>query len=503
MLKILNSQQIKIVDKQTIDSEQISSVDLMERASLAVYEALIQTLDPLNPVYVFAGPGNNGGDALSVARMLLTSDIKPKVFIVTDSDKLSDDCLINKERLSRLIPVYSIREKKDIPDIPDKCSVVDGLFGSGLNRPLDGIYAEVVHAINNSGVKVYSIDMPSGLSMEDNSDNIKNNIIKAHTVFSLQLPKLSLLLPDSAEFCKRIAILDIGLSPSVIGEQSTNYYLTEKSDVSKLILPRDRFAHKGRFRRAFLVMGSQGKMGAAILASMACLRTGVGLLTVHAPRCGLDVLQATVPEAMVDVDIDDEHVTRVDFDTDNHIIGIGCGIGTQRETKKLVAKLMQQNHRPMVLDADALNIIASDDELKYNIPENSIITPHPVEFERLAGKHFSSAYERLQHAKEFANRHKVYIVLKGAYTAVITPDKNVYFNPTGNPGMATGGSGDVLAGILTSLLAQGYTPANAALLGVFLHGLAGDLAAKSKSEYSMLPSDLINYIGKAYHVLKR
>lgn len=501
MQKILNSQQIKAVDGLTVDLQRIQSIDLMERASLAICEALMKMLDRSMPVYVFAGPGNNGGDALAVARMMLTFDIKPKVFIVTDNAKLSNDCSLNKERLARLVTITEIKSEGDIPVIPQSCLVLDGLFGSGLNRPLEGIYAKAVSAINASGAKVYSIDMPSGLFVEDNSGNVKNNVVKADTVFVLQMPKLSLLLPDSAEFCGNLKVLDIGLSSLAVNEQQTDYYLTEKDDVANILTPRNRFAHKGNFGHAFLVVGSQGKIGAAVLASTACLRAGVGLLTVHVPRCGLDILQTSVPEAMVDVDVCEANITQIDANFDSYTLGVGCGIGTSRETKRVVAKLFMQNRKPMVIDADALNIIADDDELKYNIPENSILTPHPMEFERLAGEHFYSGYARLQQARDFAKRHKVYIVLKGAYTAIVAPDRKVYFNPTGNPGMATGGSGDALTGILTSLLAQKYKSSDAALLGVYLHGLAGDLAGDLDSPLSLLPSDLIRCIGKAYHVI--
>lgn len=503
MQKVLNSRQIKIVDRLTIDALKIQSIDLMEKASLAVYEALMKNIDPLNPVYVFAGPGNNGGDALAVARMLLTSDIKAKVFFVAEGSNISEDCLVNKERINRLLKVVEINIDDDIPSIPSGSIVIDGLFGSGLNRPLEGIYAKVVQAINKSEAKVFSIDIPSGLFLDNNSDNVKNNVVKAHTVFTFQLPKLSLLLPDSAYCCKNVEILDIGLSPLAIKEQLTDYYLVEKEDVSSLLSVRDHFAHKGNFGHALLVVGSQGKIGAAVLASTACLRTGVGLLTVHVPQCGLDILQSTVPEAMVDVDAGATSVTQVDLDIQAYTVGLGCGIGTSREAKRVVAKLLQQSGKPLVIDADALNIIAQDDELKYNIPQGSIITPHPLEFERLVGQHFNSAYERLQEARLFANRHKVYIVLKGAYTAIITPDKKVYFNSTGNPGMATGGSGDALTGIITSLLAQYNQPFDAALLGVYLHGLAGDLAANIRTQQSMLPSDLIACLGDAFHLLEK
>ena len=501
MLKILDARQIIEVDRLSVIRQNISSFDLMERASLSVYMELVKGIYPFHEVFVFAGSGNNGGDALAVARMLLTSDIKPQVFIVSTDNNLSPDCRTNKERLERLIPIFSIRHKDDIPFIPSGCIIIDGLFGSGINRPLGGIYADVVQAINNSQNKVYSIDMPSGLFIADNSENNLENVVKAEKVFTFQVPKLSLLLPESDAFCQKLDIFDIGLSTEAIEEMPSDYFLTEKEDVAAILKPRSRFSHKGDFGRAFLIAGSHGKTGAAVLAAQACLRTGVGLLTVHAPQCSLDVLQVTTPEAMVDVDVSPDFVTNINFDLDNCTVGVGCGIGTATQTREMMAKLLVQNRKPMVIDADALNIISSDEQMKHDIPHDSIITPHPAEFERLIGRPCANGYERLEAARRFAAQHHIYIVLKGAYSAVVTPDRKVYFNPTGNPGMATGGSGDALTGIITSLLAQKYTPFDAALLGVYIHGLAGDLAAKAKHERSMLPTDLIGYLGRAYRIL--
>ncbi len=377
------------------------------------------------------------------------------------------------------------------------------MFGSGLNRPLDGIFLDVVKAINASSNKIYSIDMPSGLFVENNVDNHSEGIIRANKVFTFQFPKLSLLLPDSGDYCQKMTVLDIGLCSKCIEEEQTDLFFTEKTDVEYLPFPRGVFSHKGTYGKALLIAGSYGKMGASVLAARACLRTGVGLLTVHAPRCGVDILQTAVPEAMVDADEFAENVSRVvGLDLNQFTIGIGPGIGTDEKTKDLLSDLFDKYCKPMVIDADALNLISEDDLLKNKIPPKSVLTPHPVEFDRLSGSVSKNGYDRLGKARKFAKRYDVYVVLKGAYTAIITPDEEVYFNSTGNPGMATGGSGDVLTGMITSLLAQQYLPKNAAILGVYLHGLAGDLAAKSKSQQGMLPTDMIEYIGKAYRALK-
>ncbi|PXV68841.1 NAD(P)H-hydrate epimerase [Dysgonomonas alginatilytica] len=502
MVKIFNVSQIKKIDGCTVINQGITSIDLMERASLAVAEKLIRFLDPDQCILVFAGTGNNGGDALAIARILLSRHFKLYVYIVAPDELFSDDCLVNKECLERLTDVKLIKENQDIPHIPEDCIVIDGLFGSGLNRPLEGVYLDVVTVINASHNKVYSVDMPSGMFVEDNASNNPEGIIKAEKVFTFQFPKLSLLLPDSANYCKKMTVVNIGLCEKCIKEEETDLFFIEKSDATQLPIPRDNFSHKGTFGKALLIAGSYGKMGAAVLSARACLRTGVGLLTMHVPRCGVDILQTAVPEAMVQADEFPENVSSVGDNIDQFAIGIGPGIGTDDKTKDLLSDLFDKYRKPMVIDADALNIIAGDESLKEKIPSKSIITPHPVEFDRLMGGVSINGYERLQKAGEFANRYDIYIVLKGAYSAIITPERKVYFNSTGNPGMATGGSGDVLTGMITSLLAQKYLPLNAAILGVYLHGLAGDLAAKSKSQQGMLPSDMIEYIGKAYRALK-
>lgn len=502
MIKIFTATQIREIDKCTIDNQRISSIDLMERASLAVYERLKRTLNPQANIYVFAGNGNNGGDALAIARMLLLDHFRLQVFLVSTESKLSPDCEINKERLSHLLPIQSIQDEKDIPQILPDDIVIDGLFGSGLNRSVEGIYSRIINTVNNSKAKVYSIDMPSGLFVEDNSHNHKDSIIKADEVYTFQFPKLSLLLPDSGSYSKKISIIDIGLCQNCIDKQKSNLNYLEKTDISSRINIRDTFSHKGSFGHALLISGSLGKMGATIMSAKACLRTGVGLLTVHTPECGLNILQTIVPEAMVSVDNNEQYIQNSPSDINKYTtIGIGPGIGTCTATKELISKLFDEYRNPMVIDADAINILADNNDLKSKIPPKSILTPHVKEFERFAGQSFSSGYSRLMGACKIAEQYDVYIILKGAYSAIITPNKEVYFNSTGNPGMATAGSGDVLTGIITSLLSQKYSPENAAIVGTFIHGYAGDIASEIRSEWSMLATDIIENIGEAYKQL--
>jgi len=504
MIKIFDAKQIKYIDNYTIEEQGMSSVDLMERASLAVFWLLIDVLDSLQDIYVFVGNGNNGGDALAIARMLLTKHYSLKVYMINSGGKLTPDCQKNGGNLARLMAVHMIKESRDIPEIPKDCVIIDGLFGSGLNRPLEGVYSDVVKTINASGCKVYSIDIPSGMSVTDNTELISGQIVKSDMVYSFQYPKLALLLPESSPFYKDMEIVDIGLSRSCIENEATPYHYIEKQDIVNMLLPKNRFSHKGDNGRAFLVAGSFGKIGAAVLAAHACLRGGVGLLTVHVPRCGVEIIQASVPEAMVSVDKHSTSISEVPDDLGGYTIGVGPGIGTSVEAKGFLHKLLKSNRdNPMVLDADALNLISSDRGLLKLIPPYSILTPHPVEFDRLTNKHPVNGYQRLQNARNFAGNNNVFVVLKGAYTAIVTPERDVYFNSTGNPGMATGGSGDVLTGIITSLLAQKYKPLHAALLGVYIHGLAADLAAVDMSQRSILPSDIIGHLGRAYKELEK
>lgn len=503
MIGVYSTSQIRGIDKCTIVNQYIQSVDLMEQAALSVYEFISQSLVSKQKIKIFAGMGNNGGDALALARMLLAGegDYQIKVFIVGSLENMSDDCRINKDRLERLMKIHYIHNYQDIPSIAKDAVIIDGLFGSGLNRPLGGICKDVVGVINRSWAKVYSIDIPSGLFVDDNGANDFSAVVKADEVLTFQFPKLSLLLPQETDCYRKMTILDIGLCEKCIEKQFTDYYYIERSDIVDKIQDRVIFSHKGIFGHALLIVGSYGKMGAAVLAARSCLRTGVGLLTVHVPACGVDILQVAVPEAVVDADGCDKSISKVEFDK-RATIGIGCGIGQGVEAQELVRSLLRESDRPLVIDADALNIIAKNG-FTGDIPKNSILTPHPVEFDRLTGVSVSNSIQRLELARKYAAENGVYIVLKGAHTAIITPDSKVYFNSTGNPGMATAGSGDVLTGMITSLLAQKYSPLDAAVVGVYLHGLAGDLAKMIKSEYGLLASDIIESISGAYASLNK
>lgn len=501
-MKIFVSSDIKQLDTYTIEHEPISSANLMERAAQVLTTAITKRWDKTTPFTIFAGPGNNGGDALAVARIMAEKGYAIEVFLFNPKGELSADCQANKELVEQMdeVKFTEVSTQFAPPTLTEKHVIIDGLFGSGLNKPLSGGFAAVVKYINASSAKVVSIDMPSGLMGEENTFNIKANIIRATLTLSLQLPKLSFLFAENAEFVGEWRLLDIQLSPEAIEETETNYELLEVEDIQVLIKPRPQFAHKGTFGHGLLVAGSYGMAGASTLAARACLRSGVGLLSVHAPQRNVAILQTTVPEAIVEADASEtEFACPTDTD-DYQAVAIGPGLGKSEETETALLELLSSCQTPMVVDADALNMLANHRHALTNLPKGSILTPHPKELERLVGK-CQDSYERLTKACELAKTAKVHIILKGAYSVVVTPSGKCYFNPTGNPGMATAGSGDVLTGILLALLAQGYSAEEAAKIGVYVHGLAGDSAQKKVGDISLTASDIIEHLPVAWRLV--
>lgn len=501
-MKIFTSSDIKKLDAYTIEHEPISSIDLMERAAQVLTTAITKRWGKETPFTVFAGPGNNGGDALAVARLMAEKGYEVEVFLFNPQGQLSADCKTNKELVETMseIKYTEVSTQFAPPTLTEQHIVIDGLFGSGLNKPLSGGFAAVVKYINASPAKVVSIDMPSGLMGEENTFNIKANIIHANLTLSLQLPKLSFLFAENQEFIGEWKLLDIQLSSEGIYETETDYELLEVEDIQVLIKPRSAFAHKGIFGHALLIGGAYGMAGASILASRACLRSGVGLLTVHVPQRNVAVLQTTVPEAMVEAD-ENEIEFAFPTDTDDYqAVGVGPGLGRSEATEAALLEQLSSCQTPMVVDADALNILANHRHALINLPKGSILTPHPKELERLVGK-CQDSYERLTKARELAKTAKVHIILKGAYSAIITPTGKCYFNSTGNPGMATAGSGDVLTGVVLALLAQGYAAEDAAKIGAYVHGLAGDSAQKKLGDISLTAGDIIEHLPVAWQLV--
>jgi hydroxyethylthiazole kinase-like uncharacterized protein yjeF len=490
-MKILNVTQIKQLDEQTIANEPIASIELMERAATAFVRWFTERFQKQRKVIVFCGPGNNGGDGLAIARLLLHRMYTVEIYHV-HSKQTSEDYQINEERLTPMATVQVIKTFTDLPTLSEDDIIVDALFGIGLSKTIEGLYADTIKAINKSGATVVAVDIPSGLH-PDKQNAPTDSIIQADYTVSFQIPKLAFMLPQHQDFVGDWYILHIGLYQPALEEATTQKHYLDDALIRKIIRKRPKFSHKGHYGKALLVAGSYGMLGAAVLATKGCLRTGAGLVKAYVPEAGFFVLQNDLPEAIVLLDPHPEIITQVPDTNEYTAIAVGPGLGEKPETIKAVEKLIAAAKVPMVIDASALNILAARKPLWNKIPAQSILTPHPLEFERLAGPS-ENDYQRLEKAKALCKQYNIFIILKGAHSAVVTPEGTVYFNATGNPGMATAGSGDVLTGILTALLAQGYTSQEAAILGVFLHGYAGDAAARKLSQASMLASDIIEGI---------
>ena len=502
-MRILDAAQIRECDRFTIENEPIASIDLMECAADAITDWLTGNYFYCDTQFtIFAGSGNNGGDALAVARQLAKMFGGGVTVYKLNIGNNSHDCQQNLERLQNTdgVSVTFVNKGDALPEIKPDSVIIDGIFGSGLNRPVEGYWAELIEHINSTGNEIVAIDIPSGLFCTDNSLNT-GAIIKATHTLSLQLAKLSFLFAENEPFVGQFHILPIGISQQAIDSAETPYSLTQNADLVRLVKPRPRFAHKGTFGHALLSAGSYQMSGAAVLAARACLHTGCGLLTVHVPQSAYQIMQTAVPEAILNIDDSQTEYCTPDRLQRFSAVGVGPGIGTSEQVRDGLAQLLKNCTAPMVIDADAINILADTPELLNSLKPNTILTPHPGEFDRLTHRH-TSGYERLLTQIELARRLNVIIVLKGAFTSVVTPDGTVRFNTTGNAGMATAGSGDVLTGIILSLLAQKYTPAEAAVLGVGIHGLAGDIAARTDGMEFVTASNITDNLGKAFLKLK-
>lgn len=495
-MKIFQTHQIREIDSITIQEEPIESFQLMKRASRCFFEKLISYLDHSEHIAILAGSGNNGGDALVIANLLDIIGQPISIYLVNPKNQLSNDCQKAYTELSRNCTIQTVQTAEEI-SFENASIIIDGLFGSGLNRPLEGAYRSIVDKINQSGCKVFSIDIPSGLFGEDNTVNHHEHIVNATYTFTFQTPKPCFFFAENEKHLGKWEVLDIHLHPKAIDNTQTPYYLTEEEEVKKMVHVRGKFSHKGTFGHALLISGSYGMMGASILATKATLRTGCGLVTTHIPQKGYEIMQISVPEAIVSLDKSETHFTGTPDLNKYNVIGIGPGLGTNEESMDAFLQTLLNYQHPMVIDADALNLLAKDTSLWDKIPQGSILTPHSKEFERICGEK-TTAYQSWVKQIELSQRYKVIIVLKGAYSSISLPDGSLHINPTGNSGMATAGSGDTLTGIITSLLAQSYKPEEAAILGTWLHGKAGDLALMKNSEESLIASDIIQEIGTVY-----
>ena len=494
-MKILTAAQTRAADQATMQAEGISSEALMERAATAFTDWLTARQSPAEAgeIMVLCGPGNNGGDGLVAARLLHGRGYAVRVALLP-AGKQSADFSLNLQKMPPKVAVSEL-SAENLPPIAADTLVIDALFGTGLTRPLEGLAATVVHHLNAAQARVVAIDIPSGL-FADAPQPADSAVVRARHTVSFELPKLAFLLPHNAEYMGKWHILPIGLDRTFIDQAEVQMHLVDATVLAGRLPARARFGHKGTYGHALLLAGSTGKIGAAVLAARACLRSGVGLLTLRVPAVGYNIVQTAVPEAMCLTDPTTDVVSELPDLAPYSAIGIGPGLGKENAPERVLAQLLREVKVPLVLDADALNILAENRELLNLLPADSLLTPHPKEFERLTGP-ARDDYHRLDLLREFCQKHSCYVVLKGANTCLCTPDGTLYFNSTGNPGMATGGSGDVLTGILTALRAQHLSSLDAALLGIYAHGRAGDLAAQQTGEAGLIAGDLVRFIGPA------
>lgn len=498
-MKIFTGEQTRELDAYTIEHEPIKSIDLMERAARALTQAITERWSRQTSVVVFAGPGNNGGDALAVARMLCELGYEVGCYLFNITGHLSADCAEMRKRLmdKKNRQLTEVRSEFDPPRLESGMLVIDGLFGSGLNKPLAGGFASLVRYINASEAEVVSIDVPSGLMTEDNSVNVRANIVQATLTLTLGQLKLAFLLAENQPYIGEVKVLDIRLSREGIEQIDARYELLEENYVRSLMRPRSAFSNKGSMGKALLVAGSYGMAGAAVLAARACLRAGAGKVVVHTPKRNVGILQNSVPEAVLRIDREETTVTEALNSEGFQAIGVGPGLGTTDQTALALIAQLRSARCPVVIDADALNILANRRAWLQQLPKGCILTPHPKELDRLEGQSIDS-FERLTKAIRLAEEIHGYVLLKGHFSALCQHDGHVIFNSSGNAGMATAGSGDVLTGIITALLARGYAPREASIVGMYLHGLAGDLAEQELGQESIVASDLVKYLPKAF-----
>ncbi len=499
-MKIFTARQIRECDAFTLQEEGIASAVLMERAANACANWLLQNYDSGTPVMVVCGMGNNGGDGLALTRILLQNGFSARAVILKHTEQFSADAAYNLTLLHQLAPenIRILEQGQFVTELPRDILIIDALFGTGLNRPLEGWPAEFVRELNELPNTIVAVDVPGGLPADSLPDTNAAVIRAAHTL-SFQFYKRSFLHRETARFTGRVHILDIGLSPQYIQSTHSQYNITNDAAAALMYRPRDPFGHKGSFGKVQLVGGSYGKIGAVALSTRAALKSGAGLVFTTAPASGCTILQVLNPEALFIAAGQDsiEDITA----EEKAVVGIGPGMGQAPETAEALLRFIRTCNHSLVLDADALNILAARGNALHLLPANTIITPHPKEFERLFGKAKDSMLQ-VELARANAMKYNICIVLKGHYTAVVLPSGACWYNVTGNAGMATGGSGDVLTGIITALLAQGYTAGDAAQLGVFLHGRAGDLAAGQLGQEALTAGDLTAWLGAAFRSLK-
>lgn len=497
-MKILDVEQLAEADKVTIEKQKITSEELMERAATLVFDEIHSRLQGANvPIKIFCGIGNNGGDGLVIARLLLEKEYQVTTYVVNYSNKRSPDFMSNYNRLNEIgksRPVL-LKNKEDFPELQKTDIIIDAIFGIGINRPIEGWVAELVKEINASEGFVIAVDMPSGL-FADKTPEEKEAVVKADLTFTFQTPKLVFFLPQTAEYVGKNQVLDIGLDKEFLHQAPARANLISKQEALNFYRPRKKFSHKGNFGHSLIIGGSYGKIGSISLTATAALRTGAGLVSIFSPKCGYEILQIVLPEAMVITDPGEKELKEINFEMEPDAICFGMGVGKSKSTIDAFKELLKKTEKSMVIDADGLNILSKEKDLINLVPKNSILTPHPKELQRLIGE-WKDDFQKLEMAQEFTAKNNLILVIKGAHTVTVSGE-NLFINNTGNPGMATAGTGDALSGVITGLLSQAYEPLAAAVFGVYLHGKAGDFSAGERGYESMIAGDLIENIGSAY-----
>ncbi len=501
-MKILAAAQIHLLDQATITEQNLSSLELMNRAAGELARWFYAHFGPPDApdVLLLCGPGNNGGDGLALARLLHQAGYAVRVACLPAA-RASADCQAQRAALPPAVPVADL-DPAHLPHLTAQTLVVDALFGTGLSRPLAGLAAAAVAHLNAAAVCVVAIDVPSGL-FADASQPVNSIVVcAAHTV-GFGPPKLAYLLPQNADFVGDWHTLDIGLSGAFIAQGATPWHFTDAAAVAGSLPRRPKFSHKGTFGHGLLLAGQKGQVGAAVLAAGAALHGGIGLLTVRVPAVGYAIVQTAVPEALCLPDPQPDHLSTLPDLAPYRAVAIGPGLGQAPASRALLQALLETaGERALILDADALNLLGAHRELLALLPENTILTPHPREFERLT-EPARDDYHRLALLRDFARRHRCYVVLKGAHSALATPEGAVHFNASGNPGLATGGSGDTLTGVLLALRCdQRLTAFAAARLAVFAHGYAAELAAAATSEIGLRPTEVQRFIGRALEIIQ-
>jgi len=530
-MKVATAEEMRTIDSETINSYGITGVVLMERAGLAA-AAKVKELVDRGKVIVVSGKGNNGGDGFVVARNLHSNGWKVKVFLAAKPEDLKGDALVQYKTAVKfgveIKPVQDLLSHAPLI-LTGHSIVVDALLGTGLSKDVTGVLADVIDTINASGRPVVSVDIPSGISSDNGQ--IMGRAIRATYTVTFGLPKRGHLVHPGAKYTGELFVEDIGFPKALLCSDKLNVELLEKRSVYSVVPERQSSSHKGTYGHVLIVAGSRGKTGAALMAAKACLRAGAGLVTLGVPESLADVFQSRVTEEMTLLlpGKEDGTLSRkasriiLDFlEGTAHLIAIGPGIGVTTETELIMETLMKNSPSPIVIDADGINSLQGKKGIFSTARAPVILTPHPGEMARLIhdSRGRKRATEETSHAKKlhtgilrsiaqnsittalsFARDTKTYLVLKGAPTIIAAPDGRVFINPTGNPGMATGGTGDVLTGMIAGFLSQTMNPLSSCILGVFMHGLAGDIAASEKGMHSLIATDIIDSIPHAFSAL--